>query len=100
MRAFGEALYDFNLRAGEAFANVQGGFYASPRIAEAVEFIRSEGVYGAGQSSWGPTVFAIAETQEEADALAEKLRVQFSLGPDRIFVTPACNTGAVAETVP
>jgi beta-ribofuranosylaminobenzene 5'-phosphate synthase len=99
LRAFGEALYDFNLRAGEAFANVQGGFYSNPRIAEAVELIRSEGIYGAGQSSWGPAVFAIAEDHEEAHALAEKLRSRFSLTADQILVTAACNTGAVIETV-
>jgi beta-ribofuranosylaminobenzene 5'-phosphate synthase len=99
LRGFGEALYDFNLRAGEAFANVQGGFYSNPRIAEAVEFIRSEGIYGAGQSSWGPAVFAIAEDREEADSIAQKLRSRFALTAEQILVTAACNTGAVVETV-
>jgi beta-RFAP synthase len=99
LRGFGEALHDFNLRAGEAFANVQGGFYSSARTAEAVEFIRGEGLYGVGQSSWGPAVFAIAEDHEEADALAEKLRSRFSLTADQVLITVGCNTGAVLETV-
>jgi beta-RFAP synthase len=99
LRTFGEALYDFNLRAGEAFANVQGGFYSSPRIAEAVDFLRKEGVYGAGQSSWGPTIFAICENEEEADAISGRLRERFSLDADQVLITPACNTGAIMEAV-
>ena len=99
LRAFGEALYDFNLRAGEAFADVQGGFYSNPRIAEAVEFIRQQGIYGVGQSSWGPTIFAVGEDQEEADALVLKVRSHYSLQADRVFVTAPCNRGATVEVV-
>src|SRR6185437_1004041 len=54
--AFGEAVYEFNARVGEAFAPVQGGVYASARIAELVAFVRGQGVRGVGQSSWGPKI--------------------------------------------
>src|SRR4029077_7340841 len=37
--AFGEALYDFNCRAGEAFALVQGGIYASQAVTQLVNFL-------------------------------------------------------------
>jgi len=95
--AFGEALHDFNCLAGEAFAAVQGGTYASPRVAELVAFIRGQGVRGVGQSSWGPTAFAVAEDEGHAEHLAARIREQFALGPEEVFTTSACNHGAVVE---
>jgi beta-RFAP synthase len=96
-KTFGEALFDFNSRVGEAFAPVQGGVYASPRVAELVKFIRQEGVPGAGQSSWGPTVFAVTETEDRATALAQAVRNHFNLEQADVIVTSACNHGAVVE---
>src|SRR5439155_13231819 len=68
-KSFGEALFDYNSLAGEAFTKAQGGTYASPRIAELIQFIRRQGIAGVGQSSWGPTVFAIVEDQSQGDKL-------------------------------
>jgi len=59
LNAFGEALYELNARAGDAFARVQGGRYGSPAVAECVARLRGVGIKGVGQSSWGPTVFAV-----------------------------------------
>jgi beta-RFAP synthase len=61
--AFGDALYEFNARAGDIFAPVQGGRYASHAVAERVRQLRAMGVRGVGQSSWGPTVFAVAQRE-------------------------------------
>lgn len=97
--AFGEALYEFNVRVGEAFAAVQGGTYASPRIAESIAFVRGQGVRGVGQSSWGPTVFAIVADEDWAVALSAQLRQHFSLSEAAVVVTPACNRGASIETL-
>jgi beta-ribofuranosylaminobenzene 5'-phosphate synthase len=57
--AFAEAVYEYNARVGDCFAAVQGGRYSSPAIAQTIARLRSEGYRGVGQSSWGPTVFAI-----------------------------------------
>jgi beta-ribofuranosylaminobenzene 5'-phosphate synthase len=92
--AFGEALYDFNARAGEMFAAVQGGTYGSPGVAESVAFARRQGVRGVGQSSWGPAVFAVVEDVGRADHLATGLRRQLGLDPAQVFVTRACERGA------
>ena len=67
--AFGEALYEFNARVGDVFAPVQGGRYSSPAVASCINGFRQLGVKGTGQSSWGPSVFAIVKT-EEADSIA------------------------------
>ncbi len=94
--AFGEALHDFNARVGEAFAPVQGGVYSGPRVAELVEFVRRTGVRGVGQSSWGPTVFAVVGDEGRADDLRRRLDGRFGLGP-AVWTTAACNRGAGVE---
>ncbi len=96
--AFGEALYEFNVRVGEAFAPVQGGVYASPPIAEVVEFMRSQQIRGIGQSSWGPAVFAVVADAERADHLAAQLRRRFTLSESAVWTTSACNHGARLNT--
>jgi beta-ribofuranosylaminobenzene 5'-phosphate synthase len=96
LAAFGEALFDFNARVGAAFARVQGGPYAGPRVAELVAWLR-ESCPGVGQSSWGPGVFAVVGDGDRASHLAERLRLRFGLGPEQVLVTAACNHGATIE---
>lgn len=69
-----EALHDFNRTAGEPFAADQGGTYASAEVDALVSQIRQLGIVGCGQSSWGPTVFAVCRDPDEAAFLAGKLR--------------------------
>jgi beta-RFAP synthase len=92
--AFGEALHEFNARAGAAFAPIQGGPYAGPLVTELVTWVRQQGVAGVGQSSWGPGVFAVLGDEDRASALAAGIRRHFSLGPGQVLVTAAANEGA------
>jgi beta-RFAP synthase len=93
---FGEALYDFNRRAGEWFRAWQGDLYAHPRITQLVEAIRGTGLArGVGQSSWGPTVFAIVAA-DVAHELHHWLLRQRACAAEEMIVTPAANGGAVA----
>ncbi len=98
-RAFSEALYDFNARAGEAFARVQGGVYSHAFVAEVVAFVRGQGIAGVGQSSWGPTVFAVTSDERQALALAVRLRECFGLNEQQVLITRACNRGAQLEPI-
>lgn len=70
---FGEALHEYNARAGEAFAAEQGGVYAGPEVADVVALLRKDGIRGAGQSSWGSTVFAVVEDEEQAKGISHLL---------------------------
>jgi beta-RFAP synthase len=92
--AFGEALHDFNARAGEVFAAAQGGPYAGPASAAWVAFLRGEGVAGVGQSSWGPGVFAVVEDEDRARALAARARGPGAPGAAQVHVTRARDRGA------
>jgi beta-RFAP synthase len=72
--AFGEAVHEFNRRAGEPFSRAQGGPYASPAVADLIAELRSLGTSAAGQSSWGPTVFAIVPDNDAALSLVPRFR--------------------------
>lgn len=74
---FGEALHRYGRYGGELFRTVQGGVYRDTVVSELVEFIRSQGIMATGQTSWGPTVYAIVENQNEAIELDERLRNRF-----------------------
>jgi beta-RFAP synthase len=93
--AFGEAVYCFGRLAGECFAAVQGGPFANSEIARLVDVIRLRGVAGVGQSSWGPTVFAILPSQTEADALAKWLRDHSAADRYEITIANPNNEGAI-----
>lgn len=94
LKAFGEALFEYNARSGELFASVQGGTYADPRTAAAVATLRQLGVFGVGQSSWGPAVFAITASEEQARELRERLTLRTDLASQEISLTRAANAGA------
>ncbi len=92
---FGAALEDIQERLGDYFAPAQGGHrYASPRVAEALDLIRHAGGVGIGQSSWGPTGYAFAETSEAAQQILHALKGQAQIEGVDIRVCKGLNTGA------
>jgi len=95
---FGEALYEYGRTAGECFAPVQGGPYASPSIARCVRTIRQLGVAATGQSSWGPTVFAVTESIEQAKQLCDSLANNPATAEYATQITAPNNHGATMET--
>ena len=90
---FAPALGRYNRLAGEPFAADQGGPYAGPEVTAVVETLRGWGWAGVGQSSWGPTVFAVCPDPASADSLAARCRDQFADLED-VTVTAARNDGA------
>jgi beta-ribofuranosylaminobenzene 5'-phosphate synthase len=86
---FAESLYEYNRLAGAPFAADQGGTYAGPTVTATVGRLRSWGVTGVGQSSWGPTVFAFAESEREAGELVERLRGNDFDGADVVVAAAA-----------
>jgi beta-ribofuranosylaminobenzene 5'-phosphate synthase len=95
--AFGEAVYQFGRIAGECFAAAQGGTFASPEISELVASIRASGVAGVGQSSWGPTVFAITANDAEAEQLAAWIRSKDAFARYEPTIARPNNRGAIIQ---
>lgn len=74
LAAFGDAVHEYNRLAGQPFAAEQGGVYAGEEVAALVGRLRGWGVRGAGQSSWGPSVFAVVKSEAAGRALVAELR--------------------------
>jgi beta-RFAP synthase len=92
---FAAAVGEYNARAGEPFAAAQGGTYGGPAVADLVAWLHAEGIAGAGQSSWGPTVFAVVGDADRAAAIARRAGSKW-LGV-AAMVTAGRNTGTVVE---
>jgi len=97
---FSQAIYDYGHEAGECFAAVQGGPFASPEIAKLVHTVRELGVPGVGQSSWGPTVFAITTDWQSAENLVGQLQQHPHCEQYQFAITQANNSGARVVTTP
>jgi len=101
LAAFGEALGAIQREVGTAFAPAQGGVYASPACEALVDDLGRLGLSGAGQSSWGPSIYAFGELgEEERAAVAEHLRARHGLGPEAVAWTHARNRGAELSEAP
>jgi beta-ribofuranosylaminobenzene 5'-phosphate synthase len=74
---FADSIGEIGARLGDYFAPVQGGRYASPRVAAALDWLRGEGFSGIGQSSWGPTGFVFVADRDEAQAVQNALAQRF-----------------------
>ena len=91
----GRALGEIQRAVGDHFAPAQGGRFASPAVAEALAWLASEGIEGVGQSSWGPTGFALVEDREAARCLEAGLMRRCAGARDlRIVIAKGRNRGA------
>ena len=94
LTAFGAALREYGVRAGECFKKAQGGVYASKSVTSIIEFFQAEGIEGAGQSSWGPTVYAAVKDEDRAQHLRARLEDRFGSSNIEVLSTPPLNQGA------
>lgn len=98
VRHFGEAVGEMQRLLGDHYAGAQGGRYTSPAVAEAMDWLEAKGVKGVGQSSWGPTGFAIIGDPEEAERLTGEARAHFGSQPALAFeCVRGSNAGARIE---
>lgn len=78
LSAFGQAIQTLQAVTGDYFAPAQGGGrYTSPLVAKVLSQLQVNGVHCLGQSSWGPTGFAIFENQLEAETQLNQLNAKF-----------------------
>lgn len=97
---FSESLYRFGHAAGLSFAATQGGVFAGQRLAALVDWIRDRGIRGVGQTSWGPTLFAVLPDEASALDLVRQLRSRPDSSDLELAVTSPDNRGARVESVP
>lgn len=66
LEAFGAAIENIQFQVGSYFAPAQGGIFASKGVERVARRLAEAGAAGIGQSSWGPTGFAFAPSEETA----------------------------------
>lgn len=90
--AFGHAIQTLQAVTGDYFAPVQGGGrYTSPLVAKVLSQLQANGVHCFGQSSWGPTGFAVFENQLEAETQLNQLNATFGHEQNLEFVLTKAN---------
>jgi beta-RFAP synthase len=99
IETFGRSLTEIQSIVGDYFATVQGARFSSSPSADCIAHMLENGAFGAGQSSWGPTVYGLAHGEEEAKKLSTSTKkfVQKSVG-GQVFFTTANNKGAYIKS--
>lgn len=72
IQVFGEAIGEIQRTVGDHFAPAQGGRFASSQVTQALAWLEAQGVACVGQSSWGPTGFAVVDSETCARSLMRK----------------------------
>jgi beta-ribofuranosylaminobenzene 5'-phosphate synthase len=72
--SFGEALSLVQRITGAWFAAQQGGIFAPGPTEQLVNDMAAWGAVGVGQSSWGPAVYGLVDSEEAAAELAREIR--------------------------
>lgn len=75
---FGGAVSEMQRIMGDYFAPAQGARFLSPLVTEALAWLEANGASGVGQSSWGPTGFALVGSAAEAERLLAGLRSRWA----------------------
>ncbi|MCW4025359.1 MAG: hypothetical protein NWF01_10060 [Candidatus Bathyarchaeota archaeon] len=97
IKNFGEAMTQIQCIVGDSFASAQGGRYSSNPVSQCIEFMLENGVYGAGQSSWGPTVYGLVMRGEAKSMRAEIQGFLDKGAGGQVFVSKVINHGATVK---
>jgi beta-RFAP synthase len=99
IESFGNALTKIQVITGNHFAQAQGGTYSSPAAAECIEFMKTAGTYGVGQSSWGPALYGVVK-QDEAKQVLSKVKGFLRKGVGgQAFTAKGNNKGATIRVI-
>jgi beta-ribofuranosylaminobenzene 5'-phosphate synthase len=77
LETFGAALSEVQEINGRWFSHAQGGMFAPGPSAEIIRVMRDSGAPGVGQSSWGPSVYAIVDGDDAAASLSKRIRDRY-----------------------
>ena len=92
---FGVTISEIQMLVGDHFAPLQGGRYCSQAVAQVLSSMLNQGATGIGQSSWGPTGFALFANETQAYQALRQTRDNWLHEPRLSFrVCRARNQGA------
>jgi beta-RFAP synthase len=93
-KRFCDTIGDLQAVMGLYFAPYQGGALVSEKVSAAVHWLRDQGYKGVGQSSWGPTGYAILPSEAEANRLLAEAKSHEAFAGLRFEIARGCNEGA------
>ena len=96
--SFSSAIGRIQRTVGDYFAPAQGGRFASPLVAKVLSWLEAQGVTGLGQSSWGPTGFAVLASETQAHSVLRAAQARWGeAGLLHFQVCAGLNRGAVVD---
>jgi beta-RFAP synthase len=95
---FGRAIAHIQTILGDYFTPAQGGRYTSAAVGTIVAALGKAGAHGPGQSSWGPTGFAFAESASEAQYLVDQISQSAADLHLDVLICKGMNRGSKIET--
>lgn len=99
LKSFGAAIKALQEATGDYFAPVQGGRYASPLVTEVLEYLEAEGVQCLGQSSWGPTGFAVFADESSSRVYLNHLQSRYQDQTLSFQLCKGLNRGSFVRTL-
>ncbi len=98
IEGFGDALTRVQRLVGENFRDAQGGRFANPISEGCFETMLNGGARGAGQSSWGPSIYGLVRGEREGERVKGAVEEYLDAGAGGIvFVAPPDNQGALID---
>jgi beta-ribofuranosylaminobenzene 5'-phosphate synthase len=95
---FGRGIAQLQSVIGDHFAPAQGGRYSSPKVSGVLKWLEGCGITGIGQSSWGPTGFAVLASEKEATDYLREARTRWPAASGLAFhVMGGRNRGASVD---
>lgn len=97
--AFGQSIQVLQQHVGDYFSPIQGGRYASNLVGAVLRRLELTGAPCFGQSSWGPTGFAIFANKVDAELHLQQLKISFTDSALSWKICSACNHGANIQNI-
>ena len=88
---FSAALYEYGQLVGEFFSPIQGGVYSHPEMRSCVDQLGALGISGWVQSSWGPTLALVCESQKAAQDVTSTIERDVTVGPLNTQIVTVAN---------
>lgn len=92
---FSVSLEEYGDAVGRFYAAEQGDIFAHPVIRKLVANLRSAGIHGAAQSSWGPGISIPASSIEYAQMIVDRIPSELAGTQLRVDIAESLNTGAL-----
>lgn len=96
---FAAGIAEYGKIAGDYYAAAQGGTFSNPLIREVVAVLEENGIHGAAQSSWGPSVCVPARSVGSAAEIRDFVAAMPVGAKLTVTVTKARNYGATIRSV-